>query len=260
MRLFYLYLPLLFLFSCTSKRQIENDLTTNDLKGKVKSIYTKQFESVEKFGKLEEGNELKGLYEKGQETYDEHGNITFNWLGSYKHIYNNDGLLIETSNYNGTVLKHKKMFTYDKNDNKIDEILRNGNGQLVYITKFVYDKDGNLIEENTDHKEVEKIWKTTFNKEKYVERNEYSYDGTLRLKTTYKYDNKENKIEQNSYAPNGKLWEQRTYTYDADNNIIEHQYKIFYSNHGFTEKDVRQVYNYLEFDKEKNWIKATFLQ
>ena len=91
-------LSVLRLVSCKQSEK-KNDLTEENLKGKVKSIKETPYEAVDKFGQIEKGNVL----------YDDGTSFT---------IYNEKGNIIEENHYdsNGR-LDSKYTYEYDKNNN-----------------------------------------------------------------------------------------------------------------------------------------------
>ena len=93
-------LSVLRLVSCKQSEK-KNDLTEENLKGKVKSIKETPYEAVDKFGQIEKGNVL----------YDDGTSFT---------IYNEKGNIIEENyhNSNGRLYeKHTYKYEYDKNNN-----------------------------------------------------------------------------------------------------------------------------------------------
>ena len=99
-------LSVLCLVSCNQSEK-KNDLTEENLKGKVKSIKETTYEAVDKFGQIEKGDILvdsSAVYtDDGRfKIYNEKGNkIEENW-------YDSDGSLYE---------KHTYKYEYDKNNN-----------------------------------------------------------------------------------------------------------------------------------------------
>ena len=102
-------LSVLCLVSCNQSEK-KNDLTEENLKGKVKSITENTYEAVDKFGQIEKGDILVDS----------------------SAVYTDDG--------------HFKI--YNEKGNKIEENYYNSNGSLIYKNTYKYDEKGNIIEEN----------------------------------------------------------------------------------------------------------------
>ena len=102
-------LSVLYLVSCNQSEK-KNDLTEENLKGKVKSITENTYEAVDKFGQIEKGNVLVDS----------------------SAVYTDDG----------------RFKIYNEKGNKIEENYYNSNGRLIYKNTYKYDEKGNIIEEN----------------------------------------------------------------------------------------------------------------
>lgn len=140
-------LSVLRLVSCKQSEK-KNDLTEENLKGKVKSIKETTYEAVEKFGQIEKGDALYDDDAFPFTIYNEKGNkIEEYW-------YNSDGSLL-----------YKSTYKYDEKGNKIEENSYDSDGRLHSKYTYKYDEKGNIIEEN---------W--------------YDSDGSLYEKHTYKYE------------------------------------------------------------------------
>ena len=194
-------LSVLYLVSCNQSEK-KNDLTEENLKGKVKSITENTYEAVDKFGQIEKGNVLVD------------SSAVYTDDGRFK-IYNEKGNKIEENYYNSNgSLIYKNTYKYDEKGNKIEENYYNSNGRLYSKTTYKYDEKGNMIEDNFYD----------------------SDDGSLIYKNTYKYDEKGNNIEKNNYDSNGRLDSKHTYEYDKNNNWTQ---RIEYKNtipHRITER------------------------
>ena len=119
-------LSVLCLVSCNQSEKT-NDLTEENLKGKVKSITENTYEAVEKFGQIEK-------------------DIT---ISSYFHIYNEKGNKIEENRYNSDGrLDYKSTDKYDEKGNKIEINYYDSDGRLDYKSTYKYDEKGNNIEGN----------------------------------------------------------------------------------------------------------------
>ena len=192
---------MLCLVSCNQSEK-KNDLTEENLKGKVKSITENTYEAVDKFGQIEKGNILVDS----------------------SAVYTDDG--------------HFKI--YNEKGNKIEENYYNSNGRLYSKTTYKYDEKGNNIEDNFyDSDDGSLIYKNTYKydeKGNKIEEYHYDEDGKFNYKYTYKYDEKGNNIEKNNYDSNSRLDSKYTYEYDKNNNWTQ---RIEYKNtipHRITER------------------------
>ena len=178
-------LSVLCLVSCNQlekKTEKKNDLTEENLKGKVKSIKETPYDAIEKFGQLEKGDVSYSVFFPSSFT-----------------IYNEKGNKIEVNGYNPDgSLYSKTTYKYDEKGNKIEQNKYNSNGSLDYKSTYKYDEKGSNIEENR-----------------------YNSDGSLIVKYTYKYDEKGNIIEVNGNHPDGSFLSKSTFKYDKKGNKIE---------------------------------------
>ncbi len=210
-------LSVLCLVSCNQSEK-KNDLTEENLKGKVKSITENTYEAVDKFGQIEKGDVLVD----SSAVYTDDGHFK---------IYNEKGNKIEENYYNSNgSLIYKNTYKYDEKGNKIEENYYNSNGRLYSKTTYKYDEKGNMIEDNFyDSDDGSLIYKNTYKydeKGNKIEEYHYDEDGKFNYKYTYKYDEKGNNIEKNNYDSNGRLDSKYTYEYDKNNNWTQRiQYK-----------------------------------
>ena len=117
-------LSVLRLVSCKQSEK-KNDLTEENLKGKVKSIKETPYEAVDKFGQIEKGNVL----------YDDGTSFT---------IYNEKGNIIEENYYDSDGnLSSKDTYEYDENGNNIEKNNYDSNGKLDSKYTYEYDKNNN---------------------------------------------------------------------------------------------------------------------
>ena len=161
-------LSVLCLVSCNQSEK-KNDLTEENLKGKVKSIKETTYEAVDKFGQIEKGDVLVD------------SSAVYTDDGRFK-IYNEKGNKIEENYYNSNgSLIYKNTYKYDEKGNKIEEYHYDEDGKFNYKTTYKYDEKGNTIEINN-----------------------YNSDGRLDSKYTYKYkyDKNNNWIQQVKYKNN----------------------------------------------------------
>ena len=109
------------------KSEKKNDLTEENLKGKVKSIKETTYEAVDKFGQIEKGDALN----------------------NYFNIYNEKGNKIEDNSYDSDGnLSSKDTYEYDEKGNNIERNWYDSDGRLGYKLIYKYDEKGNNIEEN----------------------------------------------------------------------------------------------------------------
>lgn len=273
-------ITLTIMFICTSctSNLLENDLKKAELKGKVKSIKTTEYNAVERFGELvkdksgetsiriynQEGMIIErseyfsngSLNYKLKYSYDEKGNITDesyedkSYSSKAKYTYDKNGNLIEKSAYdaNGD-LKGRAKYTYDENGNMIESSLYGSEGSEK--AKYSYDKKGNKVEGNyynLDGKFSGKS-KTAYDKKGNIIENSYYYGEELSYKTTFSYDKKGNMTaEETQYSYNEELdyqpYNYRRYVYDEKGHIIEYSIKIEGREEGK-----------LSYDKKGNLIK-----
>ena len=116
-------LSVLCLVSCNQSEK-KNDLTEENLKGKVKSIKETTYKAVDKFGQIEKGDVLN----------------------NYFNIYNEKGNKIEDNSYDSDGnLSSKDTYEYDEKGNIIEKNRYNSNGSLdeKYTYKYEYDKNNN---------------------------------------------------------------------------------------------------------------------
>ena len=158
-------LSVLCLVSCNQSEK-KNDLTEENLKGKVKSIKETTYKAIEKFGQIEKGDVLYDVF-----------NDPFITI-----IYNEKGDRIEENHYNSDgSLDYKVTYKYDENGNKIEGNIYFSDGSLLEKYTYKYDEKGNIIEKNR-----------------------YNSNGSLDEKYTYKYeyDKNNNWIQQVVYENN----------------------------------------------------------
>ena len=200
-------LAILSVLYLVSYGQLEkkNDLTEENLKGKVKSIKENTYEAVEKFGKIEKGNVF----------YD-------GFSSPSTIIYNEKRDKIEQNNYNSdSRLDSKTTYKYDEKGNNIEKNNYYSDGRLSYKYTYKYDEKGNNIEKNNYYSDGSLNYKTTYKydeKGNMIEANFYNSDGSLSFKLTYKYDEKGNMIEATYYNSDGRLDSKTTYKYEYDKN------------------------------------------
>lgn len=223
---------LLFIYSlCKSqgtqpKEKIKNDLTVENLKGKIKTMTETHYEMVEKFGELKKGQiQDKVVYvynpsgmETGVTDYGSPGNIVNSKVSKQ---FDSHGNKIEQSDYDytGTV---KTNYKYDSKGNLIEEAIANFNKYT-----YTYDAQNKLLEKSLLKKYIKGFQLESKDILKYDEKGNrvewaaYNGDGSLHSMTQYKYDDNNNIIEQFYKSPDGKSDSRVVTKYDINNNKIE---------------------------------------
>lgn len=253
MRLSFLFIAVLFLFSC--KKDTVDPITPQiDAKGKVKTIVKYGYSAEEKWGEITEGV----ITSKESYTYNESG-------------FETEFLLY----YSNGQLEAKEVSIYNSS-NKILEInVSDTDGKIYISVKYQYDNNGKLIN-----------WKAYYNGDMDSDVNCITdANGRVIKETgisygkyhnqTYKYDSKGNKIEENSYYEGDVLINTTKFEYNSYDKIIKeseyddgitltHEISYSYDSKGnvtdiietYTNSISRATkYIYDEFDKVDNWIK-----
>ena len=188
--LFLTLFSLIALSNCNKQNKHKTDLEELNLKDKVKSIKTYNYEAIDKFGKLTKGKKVENIF-----IYDDY------------RIFNTDGNVIEENYYHTFGGKGKITYktgtftnkiTYDKTGKKAEEIYYI-NDTINMKTVYFYNEKGNEIEEF-----------------------EYEPNGNLTSKKVHIYDNKGNKTEENKYNSNGNLTNKVVCLYDKNGTVLIH--------------------------------------
>ena len=243
-----------------------NDLSSYNLQGKVKSMSDYSYEAVDKFGIIG-----KGKYDR-----------EFPFSRDYIVLFNLQGKIIEVVEYRGdkTKIDRKFLYKYDSNDNLViidryfgsgrlyskEKYKYNNNGKLTKIsffnssgnlealTNYKYDSKGNRIEEILERlrspgENKPRTYKYNYDSSGNRIEETYHYSGNLGNKTIYKYDRDGNMIEETMYDYSNDKEKTYKFKYDKYGNKIE-KIKV-YSNES---QDVLKKYEY-EYDNKGNWIK-----
>jgi len=278
---------LISLLPFESRSKEKNDLTAQNLFGKVKN-----YSISERYTNRDDGTEEKNAF----------------LLNSY--IFNEKGNKIIENEYEANTPKSIRSLNYDKEGHLIEDItsfiterFENSSSGLIHLPsdtakhmiRFKYDAKGYKIEGDviSYRKESWKIlylnddkgncltetWKYPNgkivpmkankydNKGNLIEEKEFGSFGDLRTFASYKYDAKGNRVEiyDNIYKHTKKLkfdnrgriirMDNEEFTYDKRGNEIKH---IYYNNDGSIQSNTLNKY---EFDSRGNWTKKTeFLQ
>jgi hypothetical protein len=258
-----LLLSFVYLFSCSNnngkiknnnvevkvkhiKNKRKNDLSENNLNGKVKTIIDSSFS---KYGYNKEWC-LDNIYK-----YDSNGfeleNIHYydgKILDKSMHKYNDCGDLIESYYENGPnyIQTSKYSYKYDQYWDKV-ECLWEGVNRTIYKNddkgKCIYSINYSLegkINDSSIYKYDQKgnlTYSITYNG-----------DGTISDSSVYKYDLNGFKILSINYNSQGIITSQSNSKYDDKGNKIK--YYSFWSS-----GRVQSSHKYTEFDEEGNWIR-----
>jgi hypothetical protein len=207
--LFFL-LIIIALTSCNNKISeaenviIKNDLTETNLKGNVKSINLIQFEGVEKFGDVEK---VKRISLDSDDTYET------------KTFYNKNGFMskLVKLDLSDSVIK-RESYTYDINNNKLEEITYYSNNTVNYKRIFKYDSLNNLVERDTYNSEDSLSYKSKYEIDEDNNNlliSDYHSDGVLNRKRHKIYDSIGNMIAFNIFDAKGKLEHKYTSKFDS---------------------------------------------
>jgi len=229
------FLTLLFINGVMGQSLIKkkpNSLAELNLKGKVKQLVETEYNAVERYGRIDKGDNLGySIY-----LFNKQGNKiergSYNPDGSTKTLkslfkYNNRGDCIETimitekgdSISDKNAVTPKTVFTYDKNGNCTQWISHNENGEFMNKVISKYDGFGNVIlseffmQPNKWATKTISKYDTHHHETVHIS---YIEDGTLLSTYTHKYDSKGNEIEQLGYNKDGGLIFMERYEYSYD--------------------------------------------
>lgn len=226
---------LIFLVSCVGNQR-KNSLSEANIKGKVKTLTTYQYEASEKFGQAQK----EKLRFTTTNFYNEEGNLKEQNLS-----YLQSGEITQ-----------KRIYEFDEQGNVVGKDY-NKDGTHQYTYKYLYDKKGNLIESNNFDSNGKRTDKrvTQYNKEgKKIITFNYDENDSIKSKSTYTYEDNGKKMILKSVNPDNSINWTQVYTYDDNgneigNNDVDENGKI-----GTT-----RVYQYDSFDEQKNWIKRIWI-
>lgn len=175
-----LFIAAFFLYSC-SQSKVKNDLTRENLKGKVMTLTETAYSIIEKSGEVQKGN----------------------FVSKFNYKYDNKGDKIEEKLYNPDgSLTQKSTYEYDESGNQIVESRYNSTGSLTQKFTYEYDNNGNLSLGN-GYNSNGRLWgKFRYaydDRSNLIEESMYNQDNKLSWKFTYKHDDKGNQIEMNYY-------------------------------------------------------------
>lgn len=256
------------IYACSNKIKVDNSLSKQNLRGKVKHIRASVYDATYKFGEAQKDKVL----EKYSNEYNEDG-----YLLEFK-SYRPDGILKSSSkfkydnlgneteyvftNTNGSFQeKTKYEYKYDENGHQIEKRINDFNGRLRTKYVYKYNSIGNMIEQDTyasDSSHYEKI-KFKYNSYNNItEKAIYDPDGSLNHKYKYNYeyfhDNSVREFEEKRFDSYGQLTNKFTKRNDSIGNVIETI--EYYSD---SKETIKHTFNY-DYDFQGNWIKEIKLE
>jgi hypothetical protein len=230
-------MPLLC-FGCFGDNERKNDLTKNNLKGKVKSVEKTVYDAVEKDGEIEKSS----LNYKRTERYNKDGYMVerkaYKSDSSLKDVckfeYDTKGNLLEQI-FTDEDGKYACKIAYKNNSNGMmieEKLLSPTNKNAISTTTHKYDKKGRLIEtiDWWTYKKSKAMWKYVL---------EYNEGGKISKETLYKDDR--GRIRE---------WENTLYDYNENGDKIKEVVKS-------TKFDPSHYTFSYEYDKVGNWTSRT---
>ncbi len=214
----YIILIQFFIFTHFNYAQTKSTLTTDQIKGKVKTLTQSIYTAELKNGKPEKSNKLS----TEKYSYDEQGNVTELYninadtsvISIKNYSYNESGQVTEVSQFkSGGDMSNKdipmeselqaiEVYVYDTKGNLIEKKYNSLLGNLSHSVKYIYDAQGNMIaqnEYNAEGKLMDKIKfyfdiKGNINEKARHDNDSNLVDkqnaaGALQLKETCKYEN-----------------------------------------------------------------------
>ena len=220
-QLLVFYTLSVFLYSC-KKTTVLNDLSRENLKGKVLSVKMFSLDST--------GVDKKLIEER---------------------FYNPSGNLTETKTYdnNGSI---RKSATYSYTD-KEATVKENTSYNYSSYEKWKFDEKGNCIEKNMYDLEGKSLgrWVVFFDKKNKDTAAIYYLDGAIYRRWVYKYDDLGNQIEALAYMPEGYVLNSYTWKYNKEKDQIE---QMSYDGKG--NLYVNETFTSLfEYDTKGNWVR-----
>ena len=170
-----------YCFSCSDSVLKDNDLLKENLGGKVKSVVTKSYKAIDKFGEITKG---ASVYDR--EYYDP---IEDQYLNT-KLVYNEMGNLLENNMFYGEEFIAKQIIKYDENDKVSSLNLYDSEGDIDSKVVNMYDENGNLSELKT-----------------------FDSKGNLEKTIVYKYGDSNRKVEANIILPISDYIEKHYFKY-----------------------------------------------
>ncbi len=255
----FMLLTGLFLFTHPGVR---NDLTRQNLKGRVKSLTHCQFPVF-------------------------YGKIDTNWSTIYVFKYDELGNQVEDADYTGGSLltgfgrlNHRRVYKYDANGNQTEVFEFKADGSLQQKVVYEYDADGKRTARKNYNPDG-KLWRRSVfkynDRGQQVECNKYNEDSVLLEQFTYKYDTKGNQVGELLYVARisdtagystkpfqsdtvgnsrvVRLDYVKAYTFDDSGKKIQEVNNTYGSTFPFT-----TTYQYAGYDAEGNWLRELFIE
>lgn len=247
----------------------KNDLQKHQLKGKVETIISNQYELVLKFGELTKGNSQP--HSSYAYSFDQKGNIVVRSKYNskegkfeYEYVaykYATDGTIEYDNEYIKKQEKRKSFFSSLASDLTGEDI--GGKVQekeeIVRKSKYTYKENKVVIDRhNVNDKLIGKIVREYTDDDRLLSEIIYDSYGDLIYKGVCTYKDgllvKEEKFEHSEVYKRGKGTETVIfYVYDENGNVIKEEgYEIVFG----VKIDFIKEYTYT-FDEQENWIERT---
>lgn len=247
-------LSVLFLINCSDLPQIENDLITLDLKGKVKSIVEFSYPKLSTnwdYKDIEYHFDINGFTKKKID-YDYNTYTIFNYGNSNKISQANQYSLNDSLMYKGN-------YKYENQELKKREVL-NLQNDIVYTAIYDYSNSsyGNILVDEKEYDSKGNLLRHSSNlqnqKKQDLKWNEYNLDGKIEFTNDLTYNDKGKVIEYvKKDSANNLKWKWNK-IYNDDNLEIERKLYNPKSN-----KESIRISAY-EFDNRGNWIIKYLIQ
>lgn len=239
--------------------EIKNDLSRQNLKGKVRTVIHCQFPVF-------------------------YGQIDTDWSTIYVFKYDERGNQVEDADYTGGSfitgfgkLNHKRIYKYDDNGNQTEVYEYNPDGTVSQKVVYEYDNNGNRIGRK-NYTPDGKLWRRSVfkynDRGQQVTCDKYSADSVLLEQLTYKYDEKGNMAAEllyvyrlNDTSDKRKIYDPsdpnkvvrldyvKTFSYDDSGKKIGEVNNIYGTSFPFT-----TAFKYAQYDTAGNWGREEFIE
>ena len=272
--LLLLNLVVLLLTSCKNEI-IKNDLVTENLKGKIKSITTSSIENEQLIPESMFKYNLDGykIYQEEYSNYDQYPQINTEILRDKNNTKTEEIINYKYSYDSSLDTRNTKKYNYNKKNKLIEIIEFDFKNKIISNTEIKYDEKENIISENTsnDYAPNNHTYKYKYDGDEIIEKNDknlitkntfiHNYENNKETSTIYKdeknkisstkkyiYDEKNNLSEEVTIDGDGTLSSSLKYSYDEKNNLIETKQTY--------KGELNSIIKY-EYDEIGNWIKET---
>lgn len=246
-------MTIIWICGCSLEKKPQNHWTSQNLKGRVKTLTEETFNGVMKFGEFQKQDLAYGIIKifdiKGNmledNSYGPNNIIKSYAIFKYDDMGNQIGVKFGNNKIKWEI---KSSYILDAKGNKIEKNNYGSYGEMISKSKYKYDSKSNLVEEKIYDTNGSLFNTRTF---KYDGRGSLVEEENLGLgdsKHTYKYDSKGNLIESISITTE-KFEYKFTYIVDDKGNVIEETY--YTSSENFPHKTTYQY----QYDSIGNWIK-----